>query len=134
MEDERVEKIGEVDYAILKSVNYLRNLNIRDLGEEIREITKILNIRAIIIEKHIFALIKHEFISINEHCIVTQKGEDAIYEFERNNGEWNNIDNFIIAQIKNRKERDLKFYKITDKFLLVLIVVCIVYIIYIGFL
>lgn len=133
MEDERIEKIGEVDYAILKSVNYIRNLNIRDLGKEIREITKILNIRAIIIEKHIFALIKNEFININEHCIVTYKGEDAIFEFERNNGEWKNIDNFIMAQIKNRKERNLKFYTIADKFLLVLIVICIVYIVYIVF-
>jgi hypothetical protein len=79
-------------------------------------------------------LIKNESISIDDHCTVTQKGEDAIYDFERNSGEWRDIDNFIIAQIKNRRDRELKIYKTADILLLIAIVLCILYILYIEFL
>ncbi len=123
--------IGEVDYAILKSVNYLAHLN-KNLDEEIREITNILNVRSIIIEKHIFLLIKNEFIAVNEKCQVAQKGEDAINEYEKNNEGWIKIDNFIVNQIKNIKERSLKIYTMADKLLFVLIVLLTIYIIYIG--
>lgn len=125
-----IEKIGEIDYAILKSVNYIKHLNITHLDEEIREMAKILQVRTIIIEKHIFTLIKNEFISTNGQCLLTQRGEDAINKYETDNEGWRAIEDFIKLRVENRKERKLEVYKIIDKFLLLSIIVLVIYIIY----
>ncbi len=131
-EKEIKQEIDDIDYAILRLINYINTLNLNDIEKEIREITSILQIRVIIVEKHIYRLSKNGFIKFDERCILTQKGEDAINKFERDNKEYMSIDNFIIASIKNKKERDLKIHKIVDKVLLIIIVMLIILVIYVA--
>ncbi len=128
-EREIKQEIDDIDYAILRLINYINTLNLNDIEKEIREIASILQIRVIIVEKHIYRLAKNGFIKFDERCILTQKGEDAINKFERDNKEYMSIDNFIIASIKNKKERDLKIHKIVDKALLALLIIIVMLII-----
>ncbi len=133
--DERkdvIETTNDVDYAILKSINYVNTLNIKDVEKEIREIANILQIRVIIVEKYVYRLTKNGSIKFDEHLVLTQKGEDEISKFERDSKEWISIDSFIIANMKNRKEKDLKTRKIIDKTLLAIIVILVILVIYVA--
>lgn len=132
MGDEKIceEKVGEIDYAILISLNYLRDSDIRSIDEEIRELSNILQIRHIIIERHFYQLIKNGSIISNTESgknryILTQIGTDVIGEFEIHNEEWISIDNFIKTSIGNKKEQKIKTYKIVDKVLTIATIVCI---------
>lgn len=128
--------VGEIDYAILISLNYLRDLDIKNIDEEIRELSGILQIRHIIIERHFYQLVKNGSIISNtesENNIygLTQTGIDAINEFERCNEEWEVIDKFIKTSIGNKKEQKIKIYKTTDKVLTIAAIVCILSIVYV---
>lgn len=142
MGDEKIcgEKVGEIDYAILVSLNYLRDSDIRSIDEEIRELSNMLQIRCIIIEKHFYQLVKNGSIISNMESgnesrnkyVLTQAGTDAMNEFERCNEEWMAIDSFIKTSIENKKERKLKIYKTTNNILTVAAIICILSIVYVA--
>jgi len=117
-------EFGEVDYAILKSVT---------LGfKTIKEIAEALQIRTMVIEKHIYKLIQDGFIKYFQYCVITSRGKEAIEDFVKNNPEdvWMPIDEFILSVIEQKKERNLKFQKMVDLILLISMIVLIVLIIY----
>ncbi len=143
MGDEKMftETVGEIDYAILVSLNYLRDSDIRSVDEEIIELSNILQIRHIIIEKHFYQLVKNGSIisSGNESrdesgnkYVLTQIGTDAMNVFETSNEEWVAIDNFIKTSIENKKEQKIKIYKTIDNALTVAAIVCILSILYVA--
>jgi len=117
---------GEVDYAILKSITY---------GfEDIRQISSALQIRTVIVEKHVFSLIKEGFLKYFQLVVLTSKGKDAILDFETNSPEdvWKPIDEFIASFKERKKERSLKIQKILDIVLLIAMIILIILIIYFG--
>ncbi len=117
---------GEVDYAILKSVTY---------GfKTIKQISKTLQIRTIVIEKHIYKLIQEGYIKYFQYCVLTSMGSQAIEDFEKNNPEdvWKPINDFIVSVIESDKERREKLVKMIDLALLVSIIILIVLVIYFG--
>jgi hypothetical protein len=119
-------EFGEVDYAILKSVTY---------GfKTIKEIAGALQIRTMVIEKHVYNLIKNGYIKYFQYCVITSKGKQAIEDFIINNNEdvWQPIDEFIESVIEQKKERNLKLQKMIDMVLLISIIVLILLIIYFG--
>ena len=119
-------EFGEVDYAILRSVTH---------GfKTIKEIAEALQIRTMIIEKHIYKLIQDGFIKYFQYCVITSRGKQAIEDFVKNNPEdvWQPIDEFIVSVIENKKERNLKFQKTVDLILLISMIVLILLIIYFG--
>ena len=119
-------EFGEVDYAILRSVTH---------GfKTIKEIAEALQIRTMIIEKHIYKLIQDGFIKYFQYCVITSRGKQAIEDFVRNNPEdvWQPIDEFIVSVIEQKKERNLKFQKMVDLILLISMIVLIILIIYFG--
>ncbi|CAG0982566.1 hypothetical protein METP3_02170 [Methanosarcinales archaeon] len=119
-------EFGEVDYAILKSVT---------LGfKTIKEISEALQIRTMVIEKHIYKLIQDGFIKYFQYCVITSRGKQAIEDFVKNNPEdvWMPIDEFILLVIEQKKERNLKFQKMVDLILLISMIILIVLIIYFG--
>ncbi len=119
-------EFGEVDYAILKSVTY---------GfKTIKEIAEALQIRTMVIEKHVYTLIKNGYIKYFQYCVITSKGKQAIEDFVINNhGDvWQPIDEFIASVIEQKKERNLKLQKMIDMILLISIIVLIILIIYFG--
>ena len=119
--------MGGIDYAILRSVAY---------GiETITDISNILQIRTLTIEKHIYMLAKEGFVNFQlQHFIITSKGHDAIFSFEGDNSEniWMPIEEFIISKMKQQREQKKKMYKMIDIILLVLMIVLIIYIVFIG--
>jgi hypothetical protein len=124
--DREEEKFGEVDYAILKSVTY---------GfKTIKEISGALQIRTMVIEKHIHRLIKDGLIKYFEFCVITSKGKETIEDFMKNNPEdiWQPIDEFIASVVLKKKERNFEFQKMIDRILLISIIVLILLIIYFG--
>jgi hypothetical protein len=127
-ENEATEKgVGEVDYAILKSITY---------GfKDIKQISGALQIRTMIVEKHVYALIKEGYLKFFQYAVITSKGKDYIIDFETNNPEdvWKPIDEFILAVIENKKERSVKMQKMIDLVLLIAMIVLIILIIYFGF-
>ncbi len=116
----------EVDYAILKSVFYGFKTN--------KEIAKALKIRSIVVEKHIYKLLKGGFMKYFQYAVLTSKGKDAITDFEKNNSEdvWKPIDEYIVSIVQNKKEQNLKTQKTIDIILLICIIILIVLIIYFG--
>lgn len=119
-------EIKELDYAILKSVYYgLKNT---------REIAKALKIRPIIVEKHIYTLIREGSLKYVQEAILTEKGNEAISEFEKikSVSVWKPIDDFILSAIKNKKKQRLKRIKLIDVSLLIFMVILIILIIYYG--
>jgi hypothetical protein len=117
---------GEVDYAILKSITYgFKTIN---------EIAKGLQIRNLVVEKHIFRLIKEGFIKYFQFCVITSQGKNTIEEFEKNNPEdlWKPIDEFIVTVIELRKERNIKLQKTIDLILVISIILLIILVIYFG--
>jgi len=117
---------GEVDYAVLKSVSYEI--------KTIPQISKALQIRANVVEKHIFNLIKDGYLKYFQFCVLTTHGKNAIEEYEHSKPEdiWMPIDNFIVTIIKRKKENNLKIQKLIDIVLLVSIIILIILIIYFG--
>ncbi len=118
-------KFGELDYAILKSVNY---------GfKRINEIAGALQIRTPVTEKHIYKLIKDGLIKYFQYCVLTSRGKDAIVDFEKNNPEdtWKPIDEFIASVTERKKERNLKVLRTVDIVLLISVIILIFLIIYI---
>lgn len=117
---------GEVDYAILKSITY---------GfKDIKQISGALQIRTLIVEKHVYALIKEGYLKYFQYAVITSKGKDSVIDFENNNPEdvWKPIDEFILAVMENKKERSLKMQKMVDLVLLIAMIVLIILIIYFG--
>ncbi len=116
----------EVDYAVLKSVTYgFKN---------IKQISKALQIRAFVVEKHVYNLIKEGDIKYFQYCVLTSKGKQTIEDFEKNNPEdvWKPIDEFILSVIEKNKEENLKLQKLIDMILLVSTIALIILIIYFG--
>jgi hypothetical protein len=121
-------EFGEVDYAILKSVTH---------GfKTVKEIAEALQIRTMVIEKHIYQLIQDGFIKYFQYCVITSRGKQAVEDFVKNNPEdvWLPIDEFIVSVIEQKKQRNLKFQKIVDLVLLTSMIILIVLIIYFGIL
>ena len=119
-------EFGEVDYAILKSVTF---------GfKTIKEIAEVLQIRTMVIEKHIYKLIQDGFIKYFQYCVITSRGKQVIEDFVKDNPEdvWMPIDEFILSVIEQKKERNLKFQKMVDLILLISMIILIVLIIYFG--
>lgn len=120
------DEFGEVDYAILRSVTH---------GfKTIKEIAEALQIRTMVIEKHIYKLIQDGFIKYFQYCVITSRGKQAIEDFVKNNPEdvWQPIDEFIVSVIEQKKERNLKFQKMVDLILLISMIILIILIIYFG--
>jgi len=118
---------GEIDYAILKSIEYgFKTIN---------EISNALQIRNFVVEKHIYRLVKEGFIKYFQFCVITSIGKNAIEEFEKNNPEdvWKPIDEFIVMVIENRKERNIKIQKMIDLILVISVVILIILDIYFWF-
>lgn len=126
--EESVESaIGEIDYAILKSISYDVNT--------IADIVKVLQIRTIILERHIYRLISEVFINLglDSKFNLTVKGIEIISNFENENPDkWSPINNFILSAIKHQKEQRIKIYKIIDILLLLSMIVLVLLIIYFG--
>ena len=119
-------EFGEVDYALLKSVTY---------GfKTMKEIAEALQIRTMVIEKHVYKLVKNGYIKYFQYCVITSKGKQALEDFAINNHEdvWQPIDEFIVSVIEQKKERNLKLQKMIDMILLISIIVLIILIIYFG--
>ena len=119
-------EFGEVDYAILKAVTY---------GfKDIKQLSKALQIRTIVIEKHIYKLGKEGAVKYFQNIVLTSRGEQAIESFEKSSPEdvWKPIDEYIVSVIKQDKEKKLKLQKMTDIALLVSMVILIILIIYFG--
>jgi len=117
---------GEVDYAILKSVTYgFKTIN---------EIANALQIRNLVVEKHIFKLIKKGFIKYFQFCVITSHGKNTMEEFEKSNSEdlWKPIDEFIVIVIEKRKERNIKIQKTIDLILVISVIILIILVIYFG--
>ena len=124
--DNSEKEFGEVDYAILKSVTY---------GfKTIKQISRALQIRTLVVEKHAYKLIKEGLIKYFQHAVLTSRGKQAIEDFEKNNPEdvWKPIDEFIVYVIERNKERNLRLQKIVDIVLLVSTIILIILIIYFG--
>jgi hypothetical protein len=118
--------IGEIDYAILRCVAY---------GvETIHDITEMLYIRTIIIERHAYRLIKEGFINFGLKLNITLKGNTTIALFEKDNPEnrWRPIDEFIMYMIKQQKERKLAYYKAMNLISIISIIILTMLIIYFG--
>lgn len=113
-----------VDYAILKSLIF-GNLTIADM-------VKILQVRVLVIEKHIYELSKLGFVIFQQQFIITPKGIEKISSFERDKSidVWKPVDDFIINSIENRKKGKIRLYKTIDYALLALMVILIILIIY----
>lgn len=121
-------EIEELDYAILKSAYY---------GfKTIREIGKALKIRPIIVEKHVYKLIREGSLKYFEYAVLTTKGIAVISDFEKVKPVevWKPIDEYIVSVIEKRKEQRLRTYKIVDSLLFVSMVILVVLIIYYGIL
>ena len=119
-------EFGEVDYALLKSVTY---------GfKTMKEIAEALQIRTMVIEKHVYKLVKNGYIKYFQYCVITSKGKQALEDFAINNHEdvWQPIDEFIVSVIEQKKERNLKLQKMIDMILFISIIVLIILIIYFG--
>lgn len=119
-------EIDELDYAISKSAYY---------GfKTIREIAKALKIRPIIVEKHVYKLIKEGFLKYVEYAVLTSKGVGMISDFEmvKPLEVWKPIDEYIVSVIEKRKQQRLRTYKIVDRLLFVSMVILVVLIIYYG--
>lgn len=117
-------KFGEVDYAILKSITYgFKN---------IKEISKVLQIRTMIVEKHVYNLTKAGFIKYFQYVMITSEGKQAIDEFEKNNPEnvWKPIEEFILSAIEHNKQKRLMLQKMIDIALLISVALLIILIIY----
>ncbi len=119
-------EFGEVDYAILKAVTYGFN--------DIKQLSKALQIRTIVIEKHIYKLSKEGAVKYFNSIVLTFRGKQAIVSFEKSNPEdvWKPIDGYIVSVIEHDKEKKLRLQKITDMALLVSMVILIILIIYFG--
>lgn len=117
--------IDQIDYAILKSMYY---------GiKKISDMKDILEIRRIIIEKHVYILSKEMFVRFEKNYIVSSdKGNDAIDLFERDQpfDIWGKIDEFLIYSLKRKKEQKIRFFKMMDNVLAVLVIFMILYILY----
>ncbi|HEY9247244.1 MAG TPA: hypothetical protein VIO11_10395 [Candidatus Methanoperedens sp.] len=121
------EGFGEVDYAILKSVTY---------GfKDIKQISKALQIRSFVIEKHINKLIKEGYIKYFQYCVLTSNGKEALDGFEKNNPEdvWKPIDEFIVSVTERNNKRNLKLQKTLDIILLIATIILIILIVLIYF-
>ncbi len=126
IETDKEAEFGEVDYAILKSVT---------LGfKTIKEIADLLQIRTMVIEKHIYKLTKAGFIKYYDYCVITSKGKQAIEDYVKSSSEdvWRPIDEFIASVMEARKERNLKLQKLIDIILLISIIFLIMLVIYFG--
>lgn len=116
-----------IDYAILKLLM---------IGTwTTPDIVNLLQIRALVIEKHIYELTREGFADFQlQHFIITSKGKEFIFSFERDNSIdlWKSVDDFIIRSVENRKERKIRFYKMVDFILLISMVILIILAIYVG--
>ncbi len=119
---------GDIDYAILKSVA----MKIKT----IHDISTVIQIRTIVIEKHMYELVKKGFINFQfDYFVITLKGNEEINNFETSHSEeeWKPISKFITSTLKQQKEQKLRTYKIIDVILVILMLILFILVIYFGF-
>ncbi len=118
-------KLELVDYAILKSLIFG--------PKTITDMVGLLEIRSLVIEKHIYELIKVGFVNFQQRFFITQNGKEKIYSFERDNPVdfWKSVDDFIVLSIENKKNRKIRLYKTVDFLLLISMAILIILIIYV---
>lgn len=116
-----------MDYAILKAIAYgFKTIN---------HISKALQIRTMVVEKHVYKLMKEGDIKYFQNCVLTSIGKSAIENFEQKDPEvCRPIDDYIASVIENEKERRIYFQKILDVALLISTIILILLIIYYGIL
>lgn len=119
--------VGEIDYAIL--------ISMINGADTITDIANILQIRTLIIEKHIYVLLREGFVGSQlQHFTITSKVNDAILSFEGENSKdiWLPIKEFIMSVMRKRKDQKIKIYKVTNIILLILMIFLIILAIYLG--
>jgi hypothetical protein len=120
-------KLEIVDYAIMKSLT-IGNWSTPDM-------VNLLQIRTLVVEKHIYELTREGFIDFqSRHFVITNKGKNYIFSFEKDNpvNIWKPVEDFIFQTIENRKKERIRFYKTVDFILLISMVILVVLAIYVG--
>jgi hypothetical protein len=118
---------NEIDYAVLKAVSY-GIVTVKDLS-------KSLQIRALIIEEHVDKLISMRYLRFFKYLILTEKGREAIVSYENNESEdvWRPIDEFILSVREESEKRRVFAQQLVDRLLLLAVLILIVFIVYFGF-
>lgn len=120
-------KLEKIDYAILKLLT---------IGTwTTSDIVNLLQMRTLIIEKHIYELTKVGFADFqSQYFVITQRGKESILSFERDNSAnmWKPIEEFIGHSVENRKKGKIRFYKTVDFILFISMVFLIILAIYVG--
>ena len=132
MKDDEITKKGgikleTIDYAILKLLT---------IGTwATSDIVNLLQMRTLIIEKHIYELTRGGFADFqSQYFVITQRGKESILSFERDNPSnvWKPVEEFIKHSVENRKKGKIRFYKTVNFVLLILMVILIILAIYFG--
>ncbi len=122
-------EIGEIDYAILRSVSCRI--------DTIPFLNRILQIRTMILERHLYLLSKGELLNFQSgHFKITEKGTNTI-DIEipkdiKNVDKIKKIDEFIVSTVEKQKKERTKTYKIIDILLIIITIVLIIFILYLG--
>lgn len=127
--DERfkIGEIGEIDYAILRSIS---------CGvDTIPFLNRILQIRTVILEKHLFTLTRGELLNFQSgHFKITERGTNTIdIEIPKDIEDVDKlkkIDEFIVLTVEKQKKERIKTYKIIDILLIIITIVLIILILY----
>lgn len=122
-------EIGEIDYAILRSVSCRI--------DTIPLLNMILQIRTVILEKHLYLLTRGELLNFQSgHFKITERGANTI-DIEvpkdiENIDKIKKIDEFIVSTVEKQKKERIKTYKIIDISLIIITIVLIILILYLG--
>lgn len=122
-------EIGEIDYAILRSVSCRI--------DTIPLLNMILQIRTVILEKHLYLLTRGELLNFQSgHFKITERGTNTI-DIEvpkdiENIDKIKKIDEFIVSTVEKQKKERIKTYKIIDISLIIITIVLIILILYLG--
>lgn len=129
--DERfnIGEIGEVDYAILRSVS---------CGiDTIPFLNRFLQIRTTILERHLYLLTKGELLNFRSgHFKITERGTNTINidvpKDIESVDKFRKIDEFIVSTVEKQKKERIKTYKIINISLIILTIAIIIFILYLG--
>lgn len=120
-------EFNEVDYAILLAVS-CGIVTVRDLSKR-------LQIKTLIIEEHVEKLISWRYLRFFKYLILTNRGRDAIASYEESEPEevWQPIREFVFSVVEESKKHNVRMQMLVDRVLLVAVAVLIIFIIYFGF-
>jgi hypothetical protein len=120
-------KLEKIDYAILKLLT---------IGTwTTPDIVNLLQMRTLIVEKHIYDLTRGGFADFqSQYFVITQRGKESILSFEKDNipNVWRPIEEFIQQSVENRKKGKIRLYKTVDFVLLTIMAILIILAIYVG--